>query len=266
MKLPCELNNSMTGLINIKNNDNKCFLWFHIRHLNLVEKHPQRITRKDRELVNKLDYEGINFPVSKKNYCRIEMQDKICINVFCYDNKLTYPVYLSDQKFESCMDLLLISDECKSHYVYIKNFDRFMFNKTKNKTRKYFCKCCLQCFSSEEILIEHKTDCLVINGKQNVKLKSGIISFKNYFKQMPVPFKIYANFEFILKKVKSKSSEYNSNSSYTKNFKIIFLSNLLIKLFVLTTNLVRKLFCTEKRMLFTNLLNQFLMSTIIAEK
>ena len=34
------------------------------------------------------------------------------------------------------------------------DFDRFMFNKTKNK--KHFCKCCLQSFSSKEILIEHK--------------------------------------------------------------------------------------------------------------
>ena len=95
-----------------------------------MERNPQRVTRKERKLVNKLDYEGINFPVSKKNYCRIEMQNKICINLLYYENKLTYPVYLSDQKFESCMDLLLISDEYKSHYVYISDFDRFMVSKT----------------------------------------------------------------------------------------------------------------------------------------
>ena len=93
--------NPMKGLINIKNNDNKCFLWCHIRHLNLVERNPQRIT--------------IDFPVSKKNFCRIEMQNKICINVFCYDNKLTYPVYLSEQKFNDNMNLLLISNDFKSH-------------------------------------------------------------------------------------------------------------------------------------------------------
>ena len=146
----------MKGLINIKNNDNKCFLWYHIRHLNLVvERNPQRITGKDRELVNKLDYGGINFPVSKKDHCRIEMQNKICINVFCYDNKLTYRVYLSDQKFNDNIDLLLLN-EFKSHYVYIKDFDRFMFNKTKNRNQKHFCNCCLHCFSSKEILIEYK--------------------------------------------------------------------------------------------------------------
>ena len=89
------LKNSMKGLINIQNNDNKCFLWCHVRHSNLIDKNPQRITKEDKEIVSKLDYKGINFPVSKKDYCRIEMQNKICINLFCYDNKLTYPVYLS---------------------------------------------------------------------------------------------------------------------------------------------------------------------------
>ena len=58
--------NSKKCLINIKNNDNECFLWCHIRHLNLVEKNLQRITKKDKEMINKLDYEGIKFPVSKK--------------------------------------------------------------------------------------------------------------------------------------------------------------------------------------------------------
>ena len=100
------------------------------------------------------------------------MQNKICINVFCCDNKLTYPVYLSDQKFNDNMDLLLMFNEFKSHYAYIKDFDRFMFNKAKNRNKKHFCKCCLQCFSSKEILIEHKKYCLVINGKRSVKLKS----------------------------------------------------------------------------------------------
>ena len=115
-------------------------------------------------------------------------------------NKTIYPVYLSDQKFSGNIDLLLISDEFKSHYICIKDFDKFMFGKTKNKGKKYFCRNCLQCFSSGKILIDHKEDCLVINSRQNVKFKSGTINFRNYFKQIPVPFKIYADFECILKK------------------------------------------------------------------
>ena len=107
IKLPDGLKNSMKGLINIKNNGNKCFLWCHIRRVNLVKRHPERITKVDKKLINDLDYEGIKFPVSKKDYRRIERQNNICIGVFCYENGLTYPVYVSDQKFGDSMDLLL---------------------------------------------------------------------------------------------------------------------------------------------------------------
>ena len=47
-----------------------------------------------------------------------------------------------------------------------------------------------------------------INGKQSVKLEEGIIEFGNYFKQIPVPFKIYADFECNLKKVKCNEGSY----------------------------------------------------------
>ena len=93
-----------------------------------------------------------------------------------------------------------------------------MFNKTKNKNKKYFCKDCLHCFSSKDVLIEHKEDCLKTNDKQNVKLEKDFISFKNCFKQIPVSFKIYADFECIFKKVDS-DIESNSNSSYTRKYK-----------------------------------------------
>ena len=62
------------------------------------------------------------FLFQKKDYGKIERQNNIYINVFCYENGLTYPVYGSNQKFRDCMDLMLISDENKSHYVYIKDF------------------------------------------------------------------------------------------------------------------------------------------------
>ena len=56
------------------------------------------------------------------------------------------------------MDLLLVTDKNKSHYVYIKDFDRFMFHKTRNKNKKQLCKSCLQCLSSKDVftaLFEH---------------------------------------------------------------------------------------------------------------
>ena len=76
--------------------------------------------------------------------------------MFGYENGLVYPIYVSDQKFEDSIDLLPLIDDDKSHYVYIIDFDRFMFHKTKNKNKKYFCKSCLQCFRSKNVLTEHK--------------------------------------------------------------------------------------------------------------
>ena len=59
IELPDELNNPMKGLINIKNNDDKCLLWCYIRNLNLVKTHPERITKEDKKMINDLDYEEI---------------------------------------------------------------------------------------------------------------------------------------------------------------------------------------------------------------
>ena len=161
------------------------------------------------------------------------------------------------------MELLLISNENKSHYVHIKDFNRFMCNKTDNNNKKYFFKFCLQCFSSKKVLMEYKENCLTINGKRNVKFKSNSISFKFFFKQLPVPLKIYADFECLLKGVKSS---HKNNGSYTEKIKMIFLVVLLTNLFVLIINLARKLSFRNKKMLFIDSLNLFLKSMIIVKK
>ena len=111
------------------------------------------------------------------------------------------------------MDLLLVIDENKSHYVYIKDFDRFMFHKTKNKNKKYFCKSCLQCFRSKNVLTEQKKVCLIINGAQSARLEKGTIKFKSYFKKTSVPFQIYANFVYNLESVKNYEGSYSKKVS-----------------------------------------------------
>ena len=107
-KLPAELRSSEKGLITIKNNDQKCFLWCHVKHINPVKIHTERITREDKKLANDLDYDGIEFPVREKDFSKIEKKNNICINVFCCENKLVFPIFISDQKFENSMDLLLV--------------------------------------------------------------------------------------------------------------------------------------------------------------
>ena len=65
----------MKGLINIKNDDDKCFLWCHVRHLNQSNKNPQRITKKNKKLVDSLDQKDINFPVCKTYQNKIEKKN-----------------------------------------------------------------------------------------------------------------------------------------------------------------------------------------------
>ena len=67
---------------------------------------------------------------------------------------------------------------------------------------------CLQNFTSEEVLSNHKTQCLSIYATQAVTYESGTIKFKNHEKQIPIPFKIYADTECFLKRTNSYEGKY----------------------------------------------------------
>ena len=92
IELPMELRNPKKGLINIKNKDDECFRWCHIRHLNPQEKDPQRIKKEDKKMINELNYDGIDFPLSQKHSNKVEKQNSIRINVFGYENGQPFPI------------------------------------------------------------------------------------------------------------------------------------------------------------------------------
>ena len=120
IKLQKELCNSSKGLINLKNNDNECFRWCYIRHLNPRKKDPQRIKKSDKAFIQNLDYQLIEFPVTIKEIDKIEKQNIININVFGYEEKQKYPIYVSKEKYEDCMNFLLITENENKHYVLIR--------------------------------------------------------------------------------------------------------------------------------------------------
>ena len=108
--------------------------------------------------------------MSIKQIPKIEEQNNISINVFGYENKQRFPLYVSQKVFETTLDLLLIMEDEKQHYVWIEDFNSFMYNQSKHQHRKHFCRYCLQCFSSEEILHKHTPNCIIINGKQAIQM------------------------------------------------------------------------------------------------
>ena len=182
-------------------------------------------------MVQELNYQGVEFPVAAKHYGKIEEQNSINVNVFGYENEQFYPIHVSKQKNEKVLNLLLITEEEKQHYVLIKDFYRMMYNKTKHRERKHFCMHCLQCFSTEEILAKHKSNCMVINGEQALRMpKEGSkVQFQNYYKQLPVPFVIYADFEAITEKVsgcqpddaKSYTDKYQKHTGCSNGYKVV---------------------------------------------
>ena len=69
--MPIEFRSPRKGLINIKNNNQKCFLWCRVRHINPVEDHPGRTKKTDRRLASNLNCEEVEFPWQEKDFRKI---------------------------------------------------------------------------------------------------------------------------------------------------------------------------------------------------
>ena len=108
-----------------------------VRFINPQSKNSDWINKKDKKIAETLDYRGINFPTIARNYEIVEERFNIIVNVFGYENRV-FPLYVSKKSNEQVLNVLLISNEEKSHYVFIKDFNRLMYSKTKHKDRKYF--------------------------------------------------------------------------------------------------------------------------------
>ena len=82
MKLPVELGSPRKGLINIKNKDQKCFLWCHVRHINPLKEHSERITKEDKKLVKDLDYHEIDSLYEKMILVRLKKRTTSALMYF----------------------------------------------------------------------------------------------------------------------------------------------------------------------------------------
>ncbi|CAB3995060.1 Gastrula zinc finger [Paramuricea clavata] len=227
MKLPADISNPKCGLINMKNEDNKCFMWSHVRHVRPKVRRATTITRQDVKFSENLDYEGIDFPVKISDIDKIERRNCISISVFGYKGKKQfYPIRNSKTKYDEHMELLLLGDgNGNNHYVLIKDINRMLYSVSGYEHKKHFCLYCLHSCKSEELLKKHKETCLEVNGTQATKLpsKGTKIKFKNHRNSMPAPFVIYADFESILvpeeRKVDPESSEEKSTTDLYQTHK-----------------------------------------------
>ena len=178
------------------------------------ESNPQRV-QKYIPFERELNMEGISYPVQIQHIPKFETQNLISINLYGYDDGEIFPLCISKSDHTVHVDLLLLKDEQKSHYVWIKNFSSFLSHLTKHDGARFYCRFCLHRFSTENLLNDHITLCKnhIAQKIQMPDATNNILSFKNYQFQLKVPFRIYADFECFLCKVQGCSPNPETQSS-----------------------------------------------------
>ena len=200
-KIP-ELFTTKKSLLILKNNDNKCFLYCYIREfLNSITKNRFRITKKDKELADKiinetnLDFEN----VSINEIDKIEKKLQVNVNVFSCDKKYKNknPVRKSRTDYDRTLDLLLIDGI--NHYIIINNIHCFLSNRGNEKD-VYVCRTCLNTFYSEIKYNEHINYCKNRKPQRLMPANDKHIKFNKLQNCMLNNFIIYSDFECIIDK------------------------------------------------------------------
>ena len=220
IELPQELKNRK-AIINMKNQDDKCFLWSVLRALNPKDNHPERIDNDLKSKVDILNMQGIQYPVGFRGIDRFESQNpEISITVLGY-NKDERVNTLKVSKYTGCKHdivLLLIKDGEKSHYCLVKNTSALLASQINNhKGTSNICLNCMNGFKSKDSLDKHKEYCYN-NECVNIVMPppNTFLKFKNFRCSERAPFVIYADFESFIKPM--DSCDPDPNKSYTKKY------------------------------------------------
>ena len=218
--LPEVLKNK-TAIINMKNQDEKCFMWSVLRALNPKDNHPERIDKDLKSKQDTLNMKGIHYPVSFRGIDRFESQNpEISITILGYNkDERVYPLKIS--RYTGCehdIVLLLIKDGEKSHYCLVKNLSALMASQINNrKSSRNFCLNCFNGFNTPDALNKHKEYCY---NNECVKLElpppGTFLRFKNFLHSEKAPFAIYGDFESLIKSM--YNCDPDPNKSYTKKY------------------------------------------------
>ena len=209
------------AIVNIQNKDEKCFLWCILRYLHPIDKNKERLTDLKKYEFS-LNTKGITFPMKLKDITKFEKLNPELpgINVFSVnENKNFYPLRMAERDCLNTIDLFLYEEDGVSHYSLIKNFTRLIkTQKTASKNGTIFiCKKCFTHYTKEELLQKHIVYCS--NNETvsvNMPKPNTMLHFKNYYKQLPIPFVVYADFECFTKPMNTCSP--NPKESYNYNY------------------------------------------------
>lgn len=201
------------AVINIQNEDEKCFLWSVVAALHPATHNPHRVSNY-RKFEDTLNLSGIDFPTPLSQVEKFERQNNISINVLGYEEEI-FPLQISKIRSDKHINLLLISNDEDRHYCLIKNKSALLSSLSKHDGRSFICDYCLHRFSSLRTLDSHVDNCRE-HGPQKINMPSiedKWLEFNKFQMQLPVPFTIYADFECILEK--NATCLPNPSHSYT---------------------------------------------------
>ena len=197
------------AVINIQNDDDKCFLWSVLAYLYEANFSRERVKHYDQH-ETKLSMTGIAYPVAVKDVPKFEKQNDISVNVFGYEEGY-YPLYISKNEKERHVNLLLTDKGGKTHHCLITDLNKMLHSQIEHNGRKFFCTYRLHGFIRKDLLGQHKPLCET-HGAQCTELPSGkgkIMTFKNWRKMLKVLFVIYADFECILSPLQNGKNKSN---------------------------------------------------------
>ena len=208
LELPPCLKKKKKSLLNIQNNDDKCIVWCITAALYPSNDHHASRTKTYKQHFDKINIKNVPFPTTIMNIPMLEKNNNLRINVYGFDhdplkpkdqalNTGIFPCYISPFDYERTVNLLLISNEHKQHYILIKSLDALIRTKNKSLHSKH-CERCLQAFSRKDLLDKHIVDCKQFKIERTIMPKETHIEFKNIKNQLEYPVIIVADIESVL--------------------------------------------------------------------
>jgi hypothetical protein len=185
------------AIVNVHNNDNRCFGYALLSSLHPATDHVSRRNHYDPFFAVHPALRELEYPVEIDQFEHVEAQINIPFNVYTFyddDGRARYPLYLSRENPDTAIDLLFWD----GHYAWIKSFTRFLGDQNPNGHERFYCKCCFGRFTELTALTNHKKFCTAVDRCQQIYTmpKEGTkLKFINVRHQVRFPFVIYADFE-----------------------------------------------------------------------
>ena len=218
------------AIINMKNEDDKCFMWCVLRALYPKDKNAERIDKDLKSKQDIINMKGICYPVSLKDIDHFEhLNPNISISVLGYNKEdRVFPLRIS--KYTGCdydIVLLLLKEaekgengeiKEKTHYTLVKNKSALIASQKNNhKGKRHLCLNCFNSFNTSESLNKHKEHCYENKSiKINMPPQNTYLRFKNFHHSEKAPFAVYADFESLIKPM--DNCDPDPNKSYTKKY------------------------------------------------